>query len=31
MGISQLKKHDVADTLFEILKGWGTWIILEWC
>jgi len=31
MGISHLKKHDLADTLFEILEVWGTWIILEWC
>jgi len=30
MGISHLKKHDLADTLFEILEGWGTWINLEY-
>jgi len=31
MGISHLKKHDLADTLFEISDGCRTWIILEWC
>jgi hypothetical protein len=24
VGSHTLKKHDVADTLFEILEGWGT-------
>jgi hypothetical protein len=24
-------KRDLADTLFEILEGWETGIILEWC
>jgi hypothetical protein len=24
MGISHLNKHGLADTLFEILEGWGT-------
>jgi len=24
VGISHFKEHDLADTLFEILGGWGT-------
>jgi len=30
LGISHHTKCDVADTLFEILEGWGTGSIMEW-
>jgi len=30
-GYHTTKQHDPADTLFEILEGWGTGSSLEWC